>query len=587
MRRVRELKSGEGGGRVGAGFLTLRRAAMLSVLKISNLALVEDLTWELGSGLVCVTGETGAGKSIIVGALKLILGERADRGLVRSGEESCTVEAVFHLANAEQVNAKLAEFGADPCDEDTLIVKRTVSVSGGNRQFVNCSPATLQVLKALGQYLVDLHGPHEHQSLMRQERQLAMLDAYAESGELVGEYRAAFRALREAEMGLEEISGDGRAAAQQEDLLRYQVEEIAGAHLRSGEEAEVEQRYKLASNSQRMLELCGRVAGRLGDVMGALSEIRRDLPEMGRIDPEVEEITSGFDTAQLELQAIEEGIGGYVEELEMDPAEAARLEERIHVIETLKRKYGRTVEEVMAFGEEAAAKLAKIEGRDEEVERLKAEVAERRKKVLKVGERLSAARAKAAPKLAKEISSHLEDLGFERSQFEVALAGIDAPGANGLEEADFLFAPNPGEPSNPLRLTASSGEMSRVMLAVKSALAKQDAIPLLVFDEIDANVGGGIAQAVGAKMASLGGTHQVISITHLPQVAALAGRHYVVTKFFDKERTRSVLREVEGEGRVGELVRMLGGSAKSAEAHARNLLGEAEANLSVGAKRKR
>ena len=546
---------------------------MLSVLKISNLALVEDLTWELGSGLVCVTGETGAGKSIIVGALKLILGERADRGLVRSGEDSCTVEAVFQLANVDQVNAKLAEFGASPCDDDTLIVKRTVSVSGGNRQFVNCSPATLQVLKALGQYLVDLHGPHEHQSLMRQERQLSMLDAYAEDGAHLEKYHAAFRRMSEAAHELEEVSGDDRAAAQQADLLRYQVEEITAAELRPEEEEEVEQRYKIASNSQRMLELCGRVAGRLGDVLGALSEIQKEIPEIGRIDPKIGELTSGFEPTHLELQAIEEGINHYVEQLELDPAEAARLEERIHTIESLKRKYGRTVEEVIAFGADAAEKLAKIEGRDEEVERLAAEVAKAKKEVGAIGKKLSAARKKAAPNLANEISGHLEDLGFERSQFEVALNPLETPGAHGLEEADFLFAPNPGEPANPLRLTASSGEMSRVMLAVKSALANQDAIPLLVFDEIDANVGGGIAQAVGAKMASLGETHQVISITHLPQVAALAGRHYVVNKEFEKDRTRSKMREVAEEERVGELVRMLGGSADSAEAHARSLLG--------------
>ena len=318
-----------------------------------------------------------------------------------------------------------------------------------------------------------------------------------------------------------------------------------------------------------MLELCGRVAGRLGDVLGALSEIRRDLPEIGRIDPKVAEITAGFEPTQLELQAIEEGINDYVEDLELDPGEAARLEERIHVLETLKRKYGRTVAEVMAFGADAAAKLAKIEGRDEEVERLTALVAEAKKAVAAVGKRLSAVRAKAGQELAEEISGHLEGLGFERSQFEVALNRLDCPGAHGIEEADFLFAPNPGEPANPLRLTASSGEMSRVMLAVKSALANQDAIPLLVFDEIDANVGGGIAQAVGAKMASLGETHQVISITHLPQVAALAGRHYVVQKEFDKERTRSVLREVEGEGRVGGIgahVRRFGEVGRGARA---------------------
>ncbi len=263
----------------------------------------------------------------------------------------------------------------------------------------------------------------------------------------------------------------------------------------------------------------------------------------------------------------------YVEGLEFDPAEIAALEERINLLESLKRKYGAHLEEIHAFRDEAAAKLAKIEGRGEELDRLQEEIKTTRKRADTAAMKLSQKRRKAAPKLAREIGAHLTELGFKRAKIEVLLEPLGEPGAGGIEVADISFAPNPGEPSKPLRLIASSGEMSRVMLAVKSALAKQDSIPLLVFDEIDANVGGEIAQAVGAKMASLGESHQVISITHLPQVAALASCHYFVSKEFGNERTRTVMRRVENDERVTEIARMLGGKAESARAHAESLLG--------------
>ena len=251
------------------------------------------------------------------------------------------------------------------------------------------------------------------------------------------------------------------------------------------------------------------------------------------------------------------------------------MEERLNTLQTLKRKYGNTIEEVTAHRDEAAERLRRIEGRGDEIERLRHEVKSIREQADKLGLKLTQKRRKGAPRLAKEVSSHLEDLGFQRSKFDVQLDALPAPGPNGLEQADFQFAPNPGEPSKPLRQIASSGEMSRVMLSVKSALAKQDSIPLLVFDEIDANVGGEIAESVGGKMASLAKSHQVVSITHLPQVAALASCHYVVTKEFADDRTRSVLQEVVAGNRVDELARMLGGKKTSAKTHAKNLLAEA------------
>lgn len=549
---------------------------MLSFLKIRNLALVEDVTWDLGAGLVGVTGETGAGKSIIVGALKLILGERADRGLIRNGQDTCTVEASFHLKNTATLDAVLEEAGLEACQDGELLIKRSISTGGANKQFVNCSPVTIQVLKNLGEHLVDLHGPHDHQSLNSRDRQLDMLDKYAGLEELSERYQGLWQQWRAAVTELDELENSERSSSQQVDMLRFQVQEIAAAALKPGEEEEIEARHRIAANGARLTELCAAITSRLSDgeggVLDALREIGRSIHELEKIDPASAKLFEGFNSAQIELTELESSVQDYADELDTDSAELAELDQRIHTLQTLKRKYGPTVAAILEFHEEAERKLAKIENRGGELERLQKLVRERLAETEKVGKQLSKKRADAAPKLAKEVAAHLADLGFKRSVFEVQLASLPEPERHGLEEVDFQFAPNPGEPLKPLRLTASSGEMSRVLLAVKSALAKQDAVPLLVFDEIDANVGGNIAEAVGRKMASLGSTHQVIAITHFPQVASLAQSHFVVTKEISGDRTKSNIREVAGEERVEELARMLGGKIESAREHARSLL---------------
>lgn len=549
---------------------------MLSLLKIKNLALVDDLTWELAPGLVAVTGETGAGKSIIVGALKLVLGERADRTLIRTGEDACTVEASFHLQDVRAVDAVLDEAGLDKCEGGQLLVKRVVSASGTNKQFVNCSPVTINVLKGIGEFLVDLHGPHDHQSLNSRERQLEMLDKYAGIEEPVAKFSDAWRQWRAVLAELEELEHSERASQQQIDMLRHQIDEIAAAKLKPGEDEEIEAKHRVAANSARLGELCGGIMERLGDgeesVMHALRDVGKRVHELEKIDPASAKLFEEFESAQIALREIESAVRDYAEELELDPREFDRLEERMAALQMLKRKYAPSIAGVLEFQAECEAKLAKIEGRGEEIERLKKAAGERRAEVDKLGRTVTKKRNDAAPKLAKEIAAHLADLGFKRSVFEAQLSPLPDPQRQGFEEVDFLFAPNPGEPLKPLRLTASSGEMSRVLLAVKSALARQDAVPLLVFDEIDANVGGNIAEAVGRKMSELGRTHQVIAITHLPQVASLAKSHFVVNKEIEGRRTRSTIHEVAGDERLDELARMLGGSAQSARKHAESLL---------------
>jgi len=545
---------------------------MLSLLKIQNLALVEDLAWELGGGLTGVTGETGAGKSIIVGALNLILGGRADKGLIRTGSETCSVEAVFDLKKTEAVDAILTEQGFDKLGGESLIVRRVIGAST-NKQFVNGSPVTTAMLKQLGEHLVDLHGPHDHQSLNSKERQLEMLDAYAGVEEISKQYRAAFATWRRAQEEHDALAHAERATEQEMDMLRFQIKDIADAKLQENEEQEIENRHRIAANGARLVELGGQITEKLGEeVLNSLREIGRMAHELLKYDPKLTETFAGFESAQIELRELESSIREYTEEIEIQPEELARLETRIHTIQTLKRKYGGSVKDILAFQEQAETKLARIENRGEELEKLRKLAATARAEVDKFGAQLSAKRRQAAPKLAKDIGSHLADLGFQRAVFEVPLTRREEPARDGMEEVDFQFAPNPGEPLKPLRLTASSGEMSRVLLAVKSALAKQDAIPLMVFDEIDANVGGNIAEAVGRKMAALAERHQVIAITHMPQLASLARSQFVVTKEFDAKRTRSTLHEVTGKERVAELARMLGGKADSAKAHAESLL---------------
>jgi DNA repair protein RecN (Recombination protein N) len=551
--------------------------SMLTLLKIRNLALVDELAWELGAGLIGVTGETGAGKSVIVGALKLVLGERADKSLIRTGEDQCLVEAVFELTHTAGINPILEEGGLPPCDDNQLIVRRTIGQSA-SRQFVNDSPVTLALLKRLGEHLVDLHGPHDHQSLLSADRQLAMLDAYAGSENQLATYHETYRAWRTKHAALEELRNAENATEHEIDLLKHQISEIDAAQLNPAEEQDLEDRWRRANNASRLMESAAAAISTLNGengILDRLGELQRLVRDLEKLDPSISEKTASLETAAVELQDLEGNLADYTQELEINPAEAETLAERVNLIESLKRKYGPSLADVLNRRDNAAARLDSIENRSDKIEQLEREVAEGRKALDANGKTLAASRRKAAPKLAKEISSQLKDLGFKQSSFEVPLNSLADPGPHGLESADFLFGPNPGEPLMPLRQIASSGEISRVMLAIKSALAEQDDTPLMVFDEIDANVGGEVARAVGAKMAALGTRHQVIAITHFPQVAATASHHFVVEKEVSAGRTRSRLFPVAGENRIQELVRMLGGGGKQARAMAASLLNPA------------
>jgi DNA repair protein RecN (Recombination protein N) len=550
-------------------------AAVLNLLRIKNLALVEELEWQMNPGFIAVTGETGAGKSIIIGALQLLLGERADKSLIRTGADLCTVDAVFTGNDLQKLNLQLVEAGVEPCEND-LIIKRSFSAAGGTRQFINGSPTTLSILKNLGDDLVDLHGPHDHQSLLSPERQLSLLDSFARAKERLDEYRKQYRQLQTLLTEHAALNTAETAREQELDLLRHQTNEIRSANLVAEEEQEIEQRYKLASSSKRLIELASAVANKLSEaddsVLSQLAETQRLLRELEKIDSSIAQFSSSHAATVVELSEIARALSTYAEKLDLDPEQLAALEQRVSLFETLKRKYGGSIADVIAFGERAAKRIQKIEGRDAELERLAKEIENVRAQMNRAGEALRKLRVKAAPKLSDTIRRNLRDLGFRQSEFEAKLTALDEPRSNGFDSVELLFSPNPGEPLKPLRAIASSGEISRLMLAIKSAIAAHDAIPLLVFDEIDTNVGGEIAHAVGAKMQTLGRDHQVICITHLPQVAATASSHCVVTKEVVHGHTFSDLHEVSGKARREEIARMLGGRSESALQLAASLL---------------
>jgi DNA repair protein RecN (Recombination protein N) len=559
---------------------------MLTTLRIKNLALVADLTLELQPGYNVITGETGAGKSILIGALNLALGERADRTLIRSGSDSCAVEAVFDIRRLRApLKSFLEENGLEPCEDHQLVLKRTFSSAGTNRQFINGSPTTLNILAALGEWLVDIHGPHEHQSLLHPARQLAILDAF---GSLDAE-REAFAELVRRRAALEADKAglivDERTYAQQLELLRFQAEEISAARLRPEEEAQVEQDYRRASNAARLLQLSQAALEALSEnetsLLTQAGSIGRILQELLRLDPAAAPLLALHEQAASVLRELQAALSHYSDKADIDPARLQQIEERLNLIHSLKRKYGATVSEVIAFGEQSRAKLQSLEQRDVELGRISATLQAIEAELWRAGQALSAKRRKLIPQLSKSASKQLADLGFKQSRLDIALTTLDASDRTspvsrftfqGLDTIEFQFAPNPGEPARPLRAIASSGELARVMLALKTVLAAEDQIPLLVFDEVDANVGGETAHAVGEKMQQIAQKRQVLCITHLPQVAAPASAHYVATKQVKAGRTITEISRLGAQDRVTELARMFGGQTDAARKHAEALL---------------
>lgn len=554
---------------------------MLVELRIRDYAVVEDLTLELAPGLNALTGETGAGKSIIVGAVSLLLGERASSEVVRAGAERATVEAVFDVHDVPAVR-ELADEHGFRLDDDLLILRREVAAAGRNRAWVNGSPATAGTVGALGSALVDLHGQHEHQTLLRSRDQRAILDAYGECTSLARSVEERYRAVQTLAHELEAREERRRDVEARADFLRFQLSEIDDAELTPGEDAELEGEAGRHEHSEELARGASTVHARLYDaeesVTDQLGEVRRIVERLASFDPSLGSLVEEISEALHLVEEAGRRVGDYAASVDHDPERLEEVRARLDRIVRLKRKYGPELADVLETAQRVRTELADFDEADHDLGRIRAELEAARGELVRAAAELSEARRSAAKRLSEVITPVLPELGLDGARFEVALASHETVSAGGAESVTFLVAPNRGFEPLPLSRIASGGELSRIMLALKSVLASVDRVPVLIFDEIDSGVGGVIATSVARKLAEVADRHQVFVVTHLPQVASRAHAHLLVEKGEREGRTTTAARRLEGDDRVEEIARMLGGDPDSAASreHARELLAAAE-----------
>lgn len=553
---------------------------MLTRLSVRNLAIVESADVEFGGGLTVITGETGAGKSVLMGALELVLGARADASTVRDGAKEARIEAEFAVPGV--VDAFLDAAGLPPCEDGVLLVRRAISATGGGRVHVNDAATTVQTLRALGKLLVDVHGPNDHQSLLEEGFQRGVLDAHGRLD--TSAYAAAWARLADLRAQRADLQGDDADVAETCERLRYAVDELDAAQLTPEDDDELPARHAAAAHAAEILDCANAATAALSEaddsaaaaLVGAGARVR----EMARFHEAAGAWGETIERLTVEVQELAQEIADSASRLDADPEALQALDDRLSLVQRLKRKYAcPDVAALLALRDERARRLADLEGRGARLAALADEIAAAEAAVRAAGAKLTAARTKAAARLARAVTRELHGLGFLRAGFDVSLAP-HAPDATGCDAVDFLFAPNPGEAARPLREIASTGEIARVMLAVKTVVAEHDAIPVLVFDEIDSNIGGEVGRAVGEKLRAVARHHQVIAITHLPQSAVYGARHLAVAKAVSGGRTRSTIQPLEGEARVAEIARMLGGTSLTSvvEQHARELLALAQAD---------
>lgn len=551
---------------------------MLVELRIRNFALIEQLSLRLGPGLNVLTGETGAGKSIIVGALSLLLGERASADVVRSGAERASIEGVFEIGDPGAIGHLLDERGFDADADGLLILKREVAAEGRNRAWINGSPATATVLGEIGAALVDLHGQHEHQTLLRRDQQRAILDAFAGAGQPLDEVAAAHVALRAVKTQIETLSARRSDVEQRAEFLRFQADEIESASLDPNEEAELEAEARRLGQIEDLMAAASALHAALSEgtpsIVSAVAGLRRPLEQLARIDPRREPLQEIFDTGYYALEELAGQIESYAETLEHDPRRLDDVRSRLDLLFRLKSKYGQSLADVVEAGRQAREELDLIDSGEWDLNRLSARESEAASALQQAAARLTAVRTAAAERLEAEIAAVLPDLGMNHGTFRAALLPAPAPGAAGAEDIEFQISLNAGHPLRPVAQVASGGELSRVMLALKTTLARVDAVPTLVFDEVDAGIGGRIATQVGGKMREVAGHHQVFAITHLPQIASRAHIHLLVEKADQGGRAVTTVEVLEADARVREIARMLGGDPDSdlSLRHARELL---------------
>lgn len=571
---------------------------MLLEVEIHDFAIVEHARLTLDAGFCVLSGETGAGKSIVIDAIGALLGQRVGPDIVRLGAPAARLRAVFDLSDAPAAEARLTELGFTPEPDGLCVITREITPAGRGRCTVNGSAATVTMLRALGETLLDIHGQHDHQSLLRVAEHRPLLDAIGgpDLAAALANYRGAYGRWREALDEIRQLRVDEGEKARRADMLRFQVDEIGSARLQPGEVEELESERGRLAHAEKLVELAGEAYAALAeaddapaaaDRIGAALDAVRDMAEW---DAELTSLADELDAAQAAVVEAARTLARYAEQVEADPQRLDGIETRLALIERLAKKYGPTPEAILEFGQRAAAELEAIEESDERLARLEQAMAGLEDELVSHACRLSQARAEAAAGLTGGVETHLRDLGMNGVTFQIALArrpaseadgvGVDgepvAVSGDGIDAVEFLFSANPGEPPRPLAKIASGGEISRVMLALKSQLAEADPLPTLIFDEIDVGIGGVTIHAVGRKLAAIAARRQVVCITHHAPIAAMADVHVAVEKAAAGAATEVEVRRLEGEARVRELARMLGRQppTEATLAMARELLAE-------------
>jgi DNA repair protein RecN (Recombination protein N) len=551
---------------------------MLQTLRIRNLALLDEVALDFEAGFTAVTGETGAGKSILLGALSLLAGERADKTIIRQGAAACEVEASLYLADPAKIDVVLAALDLPACEDGLLILKRSLPRDKAPKITVNGGLATLNALQQLGEHWIDFHGPSEPRRLLKESCQLELLDLYGRTGAALAAYSRCYAVWREALAERERLTGEDKLAPDQIDFLRNQLSRIEALDLTEEAVETLERDFARMNRAQELIELSERVAAGLTGEEGVQSRVAvllREARALEQIDAASKPLADRLEAAAIELNDLGAEFSSLTGQLHFDPDDAGQLAEKMNTWLELKRKHGGNLAAVLAAREALRQRLEVQGDLDGALQRLEKQIADALKLARKEATTLRSLREKAAKELAKVAGKTIAQLGFAKAEFQIRLVTLEELAPSGDCRCEFLFSPNVGEAPLPLSRIASSGELARVMLALKTLLADLDNVPLLVFDEVDANVGGEIGSVVGEKMAAIARTHQVLCVTHLPQVAAQATCHLVVNKDQSKARAEVTIVPIQASRkvRISELARMLGDrNAKSALAHAEELL---------------
>lgn len=548
---------------------------MLKTLQIKDYALIENITVNFHSGLNIITGETGAGKSILIDALGLLLGERASTEVVRRGTQKAVVEGVFDVSGNKKMKALLKELDIEFQDE--LIIRREISLKGSGRSFLNDTPAPLTALKDAGYLLVDLHGQHEHQSLLRRETHIEMLDEAAGLEKLREGYEAEYKKLRALISEYTELTNKEELLHQKKDLYEFQVKEITAVSPQPGEDEKLSDELKVLENTERLAGSASMIYDLLNDgevpAFDILNKARAELHQIAQIDKSLQGLDESLSSIIAQAKEISSELRSYKEHLELDPQRLEEMRQRLNLISLLKKKYGGSIEAVLTYCEEISRELELATGFEEETAKLKANIEAQRKVCGQAAVKLSDERRRAGAKISKSIIGELVNLGIVNAQFVIRQEEHPAQGedyiysagakvrygSSGIDDVEFLMSANAGEEVKPLAKVASGGEVSRIMLSLKTILAKNDRLPLLIFDEIDTGVSGRIAQKVGNALKNLSSFHQIIAITHLPQIAGLSNHHYSVEKREEEGRAFSYIRELTLEEKVVEVAKLMSG----------------------------